>query len=102
MSLTRAIYAFLAVCLTVLIVIAMKVGDFWQAGNWLTSDPWGIVTLADLYLGLAISAAIIAIFERNAQAILWIAPLPFLGNIWTAAWFVLRLPEIVRRIRSMD
>ncbi len=98
MNIMRVIYAFLGVCLTILIVYAMLAGNFWQAGNWLTSDPWGIVTIADLYLGLAISAAIIAIFERKMSALLWIAPLPFLGNIWTAAWFVLRLPEIARRM----
>lgn len=99
MSLTRAIYAFLGVCLTVLIIFAIRTGSFWQAGNWLTTDLWGIVTLADLYLGLAISAAIIVIFERKPTALVWILPLPILGNVWMAVWFVLRLPEIARRIR---
>ena len=96
----RLLYAFLGVCLTVLIVHAIIAGNFWQAGNWLTTDPWGLVTLADLYLGLAVSAAIMAAFERKLSVLLWIAPLPFLGNVWTAAWFVFRLPEIVRRLRS--
>ena len=102
MNLLRSTYAFLGVCLTVLIVYAMLTGNFWQAGNWLSTDPWGIVTLADLYLGLAISVAIMVLFERKMSVLLWIAPLPFLGNIWTALWFVFHLPEIARRLRSMQ
>jgi hypothetical protein len=100
MILVRAIYLLLSICLAALIFYAMTSGDFWQAGRWLTSDPWGVVTLADLYLGLAVSAAIIALFERKLSAIIWIVPLPFLGNVWTVIWFVLRLPELARRIRS--
>jgi hypothetical protein len=101
MNFARAIYLLLGIGLAALIVLAVKSGDFWQAGRWLTSDPWGLVTLADLYLGLAVSAAVIALFERRLSAMLWIIPLPFLGNVWTAVWFVLRLPELARRIRPV-
>jgi Protein of unknown function (DUF1475) len=96
----RLIYALLGAGLAGLIIFAISSGDFWQAGHWLTSDPWGLVTLADLYLGLAVAAALIALFERSWTALLWIIPLPFLGNVWTIVWFVLRLPEIARRLRS--
>lgn len=98
MTLLRIIYALLGAILTWLIIFAVRSGDFWEAGHWLTSDPWGIVTMVDLYCGLTISAAIIGIFERNWKALFWIIPLPFLGNVWTIVWFVLRLPELTRRL----
>ena len=74
-----------------LIVWAIATGDFGAAGAWLTSNPWGIVTLADLYLGFLISGSIIAAFERNAmRTLLWCLPLPVLGNVWMALWIFLR------------
>ena len=77
---------------------AMIVGDFSAAGTWLTSDPWGIVTLADLYFGFVLSALVIAGLERHWRAVLWILPIPFLGNVWTVIWFIVRLPELLRRL----
>ena len=100
MNIVRAILAAAGAVLTALIVRAMQTGDFWAAGNWLTTDIWGVVTLTDLYLGLFVAALAMALFERGLSAVLWIIPLPFLGNIWTALWVVVRFPELVRRLRS--
>lgn len=92
--------AILAAALAGLIVWAVLAGDFGEAGRWLTSDPWGIVTLADLYLGFVLAAVVIAALERRWTAVLWIAPIPILGNVWTAIWFVLRFPALLRRNRA--
>ncbi len=99
MNLIRVIYAALGIGLSTLIIFAMKTGDFWGAGRWLLSDPWGLTTLADLYLGFAISALIIALFERSWIAILWLIPLPILGNVWTAVWLVMRLHKLSECLR---
>lgn len=96
----RAIVAALATVLAALIVRAIQSGDFWAAGNWLTTDIWGIVTLTDLYLGLFLAALAMAIFEKGTSAVFWIVPLPFLGNVWTAVWVLVRLPELARRLGS--
>ncbi|MDZ7823693.1 MAG: hypothetical protein U5K75_06385 [Ahrensia sp.] len=100
MSLLRVLLAIFGLAFGVLIVWAILTGDFWQAGTWLTTDPWGIVTLADLYFGFLLSAVIIALVERRLQAVLWILPIPFLGNVWTVIWFVLRLPELKKRFAA--
>lgn len=100
MSLVRAIVAALAAVLTALIVRAIQTGDFWAAGNWLTTDIWGIVTLTDLYLGLFLAAIAMALAEKPLAAAFWIVPLPFLGNVWTALWVIVRLPELARRLRG--
>lgn len=96
----RALVAAAGVALTVLILKAIGSGDFSAAGNWLTTDPWGIVTLADLYFGLFIAALAMALFEKGKFAVFWILPLPFLGNVWTALWVFVRFPELVRRLRG--
>lgn len=97
MAVLRIILSILAVGLAGLILWAVLVGDFRAAGAWLTGDPWGIVTLADLYLGFLLSAVVIAAMERNWKAVLWIAPIPVLGNLWTIVWFVVRFPGLMER-----
>jgi hypothetical protein len=82
-----------------LIAFAISDGSFSQAGAWLLSEPWGLVTLADLYLGFLLAALVILWFEtRLPVAVLWILPIPFLGNVWTAIWFILRLPHLRERL----
>jgi hypothetical protein len=98
MNLIRALLAFCGFALGALIVYAVQFGDFWRAGAWLTSDPWGQTTLADLYLGLAISAVIIALYERGWSRFIWIMPLPFFGNVWTVIWLIYRLPELTKKL----
>ena len=78
-----------------LIVWAFLAGDFSAAGAWLTSDPWGIVTLTDLYLGFFIIAIFMALIEKRFLiALFWIAPMPVLGNVWAVAWMLLRWGRI--------
>jgi hypothetical protein len=101
MIILRLLTAIGGLTLGALIWLAFTTGDFGAAGSWLMSDPWGRVTLFDLYLGFFLLAVIIALFEkRPLRAILWIAPLPVLGNIWAAVWLVFVLPELVRRLRA--
>jgi len=101
MTVLRLLTAIGGLALGGLIVLAIPGGDFGAAGSWLMSDPWGRVTLFDLYLGFFLLAVIIAFFEKHPlRAVLWIAPLPFLGNIWATVWLVLALPELVRRLRA--
>jgi predicted RND superfamily exporter protein len=74
---------------------------FWGGVDQVMASPWGIVTIVDLYLGFILIALIIFVFERNPiTALIWIVPLFFLGNVWSALWFVLRAPLIVSRLRA--
>lgn len=98
MTVLRSILAIVGAAFAALIIWAMLYGNFAEAGQWLTTDPWGIVTLADLYFGFAMFAVIIALFERNIKAALWIIPIPFLGNVWVVVWFIWRLPQIARAL----
>jgi hypothetical protein len=102
MSIIRILLALGGLALTALIIIAIQLGDFWQAGAWLTTDPWGLTTLVDLYLGFAISAVVISLYERRLQALLWIVPIPVLGNVWTVIWLIYRLPNLAIRLKSQN
>ena len=102
MTILRLVLSLVGLTFGVVIVWAIMNGNFGEAGRWLVSDPWGIVTLADLYFGFLLSAVIIALFERPLHALLWIAPIPFLGNVWTVVWFVWRLPLIAKAARLVS
>ena len=91
--------AIMALGLAALIVVAVADGSFFEAGRWLTSEPWGLVTLADLYLGFVLAAIVIWLGEsRPLTALLWILPIPVLGNVWTVLWFLIRLPHLRERL----
>jgi hypothetical protein len=71
-------------------------GDFAQQLGVIASLPWGVTTLADLYLGYLIFAALVMVVERSWwTTALWAIPVFFLGNAWAALWFVVRLPVLV-------
>lgn len=87
--------------LVALIAWAIRTGDFGGAGDWLFSDPWGIVAMWDLYLGFILGAIIIAWTERsNLVRIFWILPIFVLGNVWTGLWFVLRGHKLYKALRE--
>lgn len=67
----------------------------------LLGQPWGAVTLADLYLGFFLGAVVIVLFERRLWVgLAWALPIFVLGNVWTALWFVVRLPAIRDRFNA--
>jgi hypothetical protein len=58
-----------------------------------------VASLVDLYVGLLIFATIVFLAERSwLKAALWALPVFVLGNLWTAVWFVIRLPYLVERL----
>ena len=99
MKILRISIAIMALGLAGLIVVAVADGSFSEAGRWLTSEPWGLVTLADLYLGFVLAAIVIWLCEaRPLTALVWILPIPVLGNVWTVLWFLIRLPHLRERL----
>lgn len=87
----KALIAIAGLVLTGLIVWAVIVGDFSAAGDFLLGKPWGIVAMADLYLGFLLIALVIYLVEPDTRiALAWIVPIFVLGNIVTVLWFVLR------------
>lgn len=78
-------------------------GNLFEQGGLIMAMPWGAVTLADLYLGFVLIGVVIFLAERNwVWAALWIAPLPFLGNVWAVVWLVVRLPHLAKQLSRPD
>jgi len=101
MAILRSLLGLAALAFAALIAWAVNAGNFAEAGGWLTSDPWGIVTLTDLYIGFALIAVVIALFERSPwRAAVWIVLLPFLGNLWALVWLAFVLPKLTQRLRA--
>lgn len=71
-----------------ILIYAFAVGDFQAEGSLLTSMPWGIVSLVDLYVGFALFALWIAYREPTWwRAAIWIVLLMvlgfFIGSLYT-------------------
>lgn len=64
-------------------------GEFWREGAILTSLPWGIVSIVDVYTGGALFAGWIAYRERSIPpTALWIVLIIVLGH-WSTSLYVL-------------
>jgi hypothetical protein len=100
MALVRSVLLIFALAFAALIVWAIQTGDFWVEGSWLTSNPWGIVSLSDLYLGFLATAVIMYLLERPGARWFWIVPLPFLGNVWTLLWLAYRFPTMYAKLSA--
>jgi hypothetical protein len=99
MTLVRILSALGGLALLALIVWAMATAgqSLTEAIAWLISEPWGVVSLFDLYLGFFLIAVLIWVLEPNkAIALAFIAPLPLLGNVWAAVWVAWRIAKVVR------
>ena len=107
MSALRIAVGVLALALVAVIVWAVtQTGsptDFRYEIEALFEQPWGLVSIVDLYVGLAMIAMIMILTERSFIAgALWALPLFVLGNVWTAVWLLLRLPSLAERLSRPD
>jgi hypothetical protein len=71
------------------LVYGFTVGDFFADGALIVANPWGVVSLVDLYTGFALFGAWIYYREANKLiALVWIVILMVLG-FWLASLYVL-------------
>lgn len=94
----RAVVAIAAALFIAAIIWAFGERPIGESFAEISADPWGIVTLIDLYLGFALFAIVIALTERRPlPAAAWIVPLFVLGNAVAAAWLIFRLGRLAVR-----
>lgn len=65
--------------MTVVLVYGFSVGDFASDGSLILSNPWGIVSLVDLYTGFILFSAWIVFREKN----------PLVSSLWVVAMMIL-------------
>jgi hypothetical protein len=108
MNVLRAAIGILGLALLGLVIwaaVAMQNlhGSFFDQLAVVTTLPWGIAMLADLYVGFVLFASIVFLTERSwLVAALWAAPVFILGNIWAALWLVIRLPHLAKQLSKPD
>jgi O-antigen/teichoic acid export membrane protein len=84
-----ALSVFLVACVMAYLAVGLSGFD-----NVL-AEPWGLVTILDLVLGVVCMTAVIFTVESDwKKAAMWSVPIYFLGNIVTAVWILTRLDQI--------
>ena len=80
MKLAKTISALGILAMTAVLIYGFTIGDFFSEGSQLTSMPWGIVSLVDLYTGFTLFSAWIIYREKSLPvAIVWTVAMMTLG-----------------------
>ena len=74
--------------MTGVLIYGFTAGDFGADGAKILANPWGIVSLVDLYVGFTLFSAWIVYRERSPISILWVVLMMVLG-FFTASLYVL-------------
>lgn len=78
--------------MTVVLLYGFTVGDFGRDGAAVLANPWGIVSIVDLYAGFTIFSIWIAYRERSAvRALPWIIGMLVLGNFTGSVYMLYAL-----------
>ena len=74
----------------VALVYGFSSGQFWSDGQQLIRNPWGLVSLVDVYTGLLLFSVWVVYREKSTlSSLLWIAALIGLG-FFAASLYTLR------------
>lgn len=92
MNLAKSLTLLGALAMTGIILYAFIAGDFAAEGAILTSLPWGIVSLVDLYVGFTLFSAWVIYREKSLPvAILWVVAVMTLGALAISLYAFLAL-----------
>jgi len=68
-----------------------------ESGALLISDPWGIVTLVDLYIGFIIFALFMFFTTtKKSSLIIWIPALMVLGNLVALIYIIFNYTKLTK------
>jgi hypothetical protein len=66
--------------MTVVLIYGFVVGDFGSDGSLLLQNPWGVVSMVDLYTGFTLFSAWIVYREKSiVRALIWVVMMMVLG-----------------------
>ncbi|WP_312651820.1 DUF1475 family protein [Proteiniclasticum sp.] len=78
--------------MTAVLIYGFTKGDFFEDGGELMKNPWGIVSLVDLYVGFTLFSIWMALREKNIPVlILWIAAVMILGFFAASVYVFINL-----------
>ncbi|MBN1304866.1 MAG: DUF1475 family protein [Anaerolineales bacterium] len=80
MKIAKQISALGILAMTAVLIYGFSAGDFGQDGSKLLQNPWGIVSLVDLYTGFVLFSAWIVYREKNFfRSLVWVVLMMVLG-----------------------
>jgi hypothetical protein len=86
-----------AAALLAAIVWASLTADIVMSFRAMTADPWGIVTLVDLYAGFVVMLVMIGLLEpRRWVVALVVVATPVFGSLVPAIWLAARFNVLVK------
>jgi len=89
MKIAKMIAAGGVLAMTGVLLYGFSVGDFGKDGAELLKNPWGIVSMVDLYTGFILFSAWIVYRERSAvRSVVWVILMMVLG-FFTGSLYVL-------------
>ena len=92
MKLAKVIALLGAIAQGGILIFGFTQGDFGAAGQFFFKDPWGIVSLVDVYVGFMFFSAWVIYREKNLlTALLWVVSILILGNFPTGVYAFIAL-----------
>ena len=89
MNIAKVIAALGILAMTAVLIFGFTAGDFGSDGGEIVQNPWGIVSLVDLYTGFILFSAWIIFREGlTLRSIVWVTLMMVLG-FFTASLYVL-------------
>jgi hypothetical protein len=89
MRIAKVIAALGLLAMTVVLVYGFTVGNFSEDGAKIMANPWGIVSLVDLYVGFTLFSGWIVYREKAwLPSVIWVVLMMTLG-FWAGALYTL-------------
>lgn len=92
MVVARWISAACFLAMTAVLIYGFSIGDFRMDGSQLLGNPWGVVSLVDLYTGFTLFSFWIVYREKSAlRSIFWVLMVMVLGFFTASLYTFLAL-----------
>jgi len=96
----RTVFSLLAIGFACCIYWAFLQKPISESGSLLLNDPWGLVTLVDLYLGFFMFTIFMYLTNtKKISLIIWIPSLMILGNITALVYLVVHYKKLVQKLK---
>jgi len=80
MTIAKVIAALGVIAMTSVLIYGFSVGDFGVDGSAILQNPWGIVSMVDLYTGFTLFSAWIVFREKSfSRSLIWVVLMMVLG-----------------------
>ena len=80
MKITKTLSALGILAMTAVLIYGFTVGDFGSDGSKLIQNPWGVVSMVDLYTGFTLFSAWIVYREKSlVRSLIWVVLMMVLG-----------------------